>query len=214
MRFPAWSWAATESVWRPCDRGICGRDPGCVRMPSSCIVSWAGAVSLTSTSRRGVLECTTLGSPIVTAGAVASTLTSAVTLRWFPAASVAVTTSGMAPSETLSESAKAPSAPATAWAVAASAAAVTRTPGWVWPESARVSSRTQPVGSAPIRSGGAWVSTVKAHERSRPPANIPSPAALTDTVCRPSARRMPPSRIAPPVRELEVVTSRPSTRSV
>ena len=62
--------------------------------PSSRTVSWAGAVSLTSTSRRGVLECTTPGSPNVTAGAVASTLTSAVTLRWFPAASVAVTRAG------------------------------------------------------------------------------------------------------------------------
>jgi hypothetical protein len=84
----------------------------------------------------------------------------------------------------------------------------------VWPESASVSSRTQPVGSVPIRSGGAWVSTVKAHERSTPLPNIPSPVVLTDTVCRPSARRMPSSRIAPPVRELAVVTSRPSTRSV
>ena len=161
-----------------------------------------------------MLECTTLGRPKVTVGAVASTLTSAVTLRWFPAASVAVTTSGTAPSETGSESANAPSSPAIVCAVSASAAAVTCTPGCVWPESASVCSRTHPLGSAAIRSGGAWVSTVKAHERSRSPANIPSRVALTDTVCRPSARRTPSSVIARPLIELLVVTSRPSTRSV
>ena len=103
----------------------------------------------------------------MTAGAVASTLTLAFTVRRLPAASVAVTTSGMVPSETVSDSANAPSAAAVAWAVAAWAAAVTRAPGCVWPEIASVSSRTHPVGSAPSLSFGAWVSTTNAHERLR-----------------------------------------------
>ena len=129
-----------------------------------------------------------VGKPKVTAGAVASTLTLALTVRRLPAASVAVTTSGMAPSETVSDSANAPSAPAIACAVAASAAAVTRTPGCVWPESASVWSRTHPVGSAASRAS--------AHgcRRRRPTSGRGSrrtfrrPGRLTDTVCRPSAR--------------------------